>query len=1205
VGSDSGAIDVLLAAAAALNLLGQSQTGVTHQDGIQPILNNDGHVHGCDPPLLIASAFPSVPTSTPSFLSVMARVLNVAEKPSVASAIASILGEGRAKKSQGQSPFNPIFEFPCHLPGVGRVTMVVTSVAGHLLENEFEGKYKGWSNVDPSALFFDAPVTRLVPTKFDKLVRQLEHLSRQCSYLILWLDCDREGESIGFEVKDVCSRVNQRMQVRRAHFSAITPHDIRRALTTLSDPNPHLNAAVELRQEIDLRIGSAFTRLQTLRLQRHFPGSDQFKLVSYGPCQFPTLGFVVNRYRKRQAFRQEKFWKIEIEHKKDDTVARFEWSQHRLFDQLECSIIFEDVVEAGECVITEVTNRETRKSRPVPLSTVEMQKALSRPPYRLSSHRSMDVAEKLYQAGYISYPRTETDSFKEGSNLQELIKIQTGDARWGDYAQRLLDGAFQYPRNGGHDDGAHPPIHPTQLPHGLDREQSQVYEFIARHFLACCSQDALGHQTVAHARIANEQFTARGLMITARNYLDVYIYDRWQDKTMPHYQPQQRFVPTEIMMTEGKTVPPPLLSESDLIALMDKNGIGTDATIAQHIKTIQDRGYAVCSNHVFTPTELGLGLVEGYDELKLQMSDPTLRAHMEREMSLVSQGLKNKDVVLREILVEMKRVYDEVERNIATLEQHVIARFTPEQRAAHQSAIQASATLLADAFSRCGQCGNMCELQESQGSGQPYPTRFLHCAVCQFNLKVPSHTLHPHSHTCPICNFQVLTVNNEQRNTTYNLCPYCFNHPPAQYSDIEDGGGSFGGFRCFSCKHPDCALSNKTRGNLSSDPVRVCPCGGMMTLKQFPNGAYYLGCTNYPQCTTKIMVTCKDAQVAPRQCSTCVSTSGFRARFLTLTFSSGQAPPHIDNPFTACVGGCDEDMNTFIDLRRGAPSTSTRPPPAAPSNSFSNRRASASSSSSTSSLPPPSVSPLPSSTRPHFYRDPVSRAIPAGFVNADTVPSTGMNFDPGPQRKRKTSSSASSSSTSASGKKSRAVSTKSKSGARGNRTGTARGRSSSASAAATVRRMNDMADAQESAQFSDFTSSYRAQQQQLARGGSSSWGGGLSSSPSPSPPSLFHSRSTTSANSNALPNWHWRANAPSPSSASASSSSSSAPTCFRCNQPGHYANACPQSTSAPNGRHAVSGRSRTGASSTSAVPDRDTCFRCGQRGHWTSNCPNK
>lgn len=131
--------------------------------------------------------------------------------------------------------------------------------------------------------------------------------------LIIWTDCDREGENIGFEVIDVCLNLNPRLRVYRAKFSEITPTAITRAINTLVQPDKRLSDAVDVRAELDLRIGAAFTRFQTLRLTKRFPGVLNDRLVSYGSCQFPTLGFVVERYKSIQNFVPEDFWKIEGE----------------------------------------------------------------------------------------------------------------------------------------------------------------------------------------------------------------------------------------------------------------------------------------------------------------------------------------------------------------------------------------------------------------------------------------------------------------------------------------------------------------------------------------------------------------------------------------------------------------------------------------------------------------------------------------------------------------------------------------------------------------------------------------------------------------------------------------------------------------------------------------------------------------------------
>lgn len=130
--------------------------------------------------------------------------------------------------------------------------------------------------------------------------------------LILWLDCDREGEAIAYDVIDVCKSVNRHLHVQRAHFSALTSQDIERAIQNLTEPNRYLAEAVRTRQEIDLRIGASFTRLQTLNFREILLGSntENYNVVSYGPCQFPTLGFIVDRYKKIKEFVPEKFWSI-------------------------------------------------------------------------------------------------------------------------------------------------------------------------------------------------------------------------------------------------------------------------------------------------------------------------------------------------------------------------------------------------------------------------------------------------------------------------------------------------------------------------------------------------------------------------------------------------------------------------------------------------------------------------------------------------------------------------------------------------------------------------------------------------------------------------------------------------------------------------------------------------------------------------------
>lgn len=192
----------------------------------------------------------------------------------------------------------------------------VTSVLGHVLGLKYPASCSDWRTTDYELLYTVG--LEKVPIETSKqVVKNLTKLSRDVDDLVLWLDCDREGEAIAFDVMEVCakSRGRSNLNCLRAHFSALTNAEITGAMRNLARPNRNLSDAVKLRQEIDLRIGASFTRFQTLLLRAHVQGQTQNNgktVISYGPCQFPTLGFIVERYQAIQSFVPEEFWYIKL-----------------------------------------------------------------------------------------------------------------------------------------------------------------------------------------------------------------------------------------------------------------------------------------------------------------------------------------------------------------------------------------------------------------------------------------------------------------------------------------------------------------------------------------------------------------------------------------------------------------------------------------------------------------------------------------------------------------------------------------------------------------------------------------------------------------------------------------------------------------------------------------------------------------------------
>lgn len=439
------------------------------------------------------------------------------------------------------------------------------------------------------------------------------------------------------------------------------------------------------------------------------------------------MGFVVDRYFRVKNFVPEPFWSIQVTHTRDGKKAAFSWARNRLFDRMTATILYERCLAAKTAKVTKVQEKPTRKWKPLPLTTVELQKAAARL-LRITGQDAMKAAEDLYNKGFISYPRTETDRFAKDFNLRALVQKQTPSQEWGAYAQSLVDGGFSQPRQGRHDDQAHPPIHPITFasPTVLPGDQRRLYEYVVRRFLACCSEDAKGMTTNIELLYGEETFHARGLIVLERNYLDVFPYEKWNDSAeLPAFREGEVFRPTEAMMTEGKTSPPGYLTEADLIALMDINGIGTDATMAEHISKIQDREYVALTDQVgqgargggdyddseaeaappaarggrggrggrgrgrgarggatgrggaagrgrlkvFIPTKLGVALIVGFDRMEFETSlgKPFLRKEMEVQMKAICEGRSTKAEVLRQNLAQYREVFLQTQDMLGTL----------------------------------------------------------------------------------------------------------------------------------------------------------------------------------------------------------------------------------------------------------------------------------------------------------------------------------------------------------------------------------------------------------------------------------------------------------------------------------------------------------------------------------------------------------
>ena len=170
-------------------------------------------------------------------------------------------------------------------------------------------------------------------------------------FLVLWLDNDREGENICFEVIDICERVMNQIpkgfdrNIYRARFSSLVKQDLRDAFYNIhEEPNYNESLSVDARQIIDLKIGVVFSRFQTIYFTKKYQHLSD-KMISFGPCQTPTLGFCVRRSDDILKFEPKPYYKINVDVAKDgeDQLFTLEWDQEKTFNQVKIFFLIKKI----------------------------------------------------------------------------------------------------------------------------------------------------------------------------------------------------------------------------------------------------------------------------------------------------------------------------------------------------------------------------------------------------------------------------------------------------------------------------------------------------------------------------------------------------------------------------------------------------------------------------------------------------------------------------------------------------------------------------------------------------------------------------------------------------------------------------------------------------------------------------------------------
>ncbi|CAO0801488.1 unnamed protein product [Mucor circinelloides] len=746
------------------------------------------------------------------------KVLMVAEKPSLADSLSRLLAPGGQYSTHKNT--TPVHEWK----GTFRnepAEFHFTSVTGHVYGLDFTKEYNSW-DIDPLKLF-EAKTVKSESNPKMRLGHHLQSAAKGMDYLVLWLDCDREGENICFEVIENCLPYMKHPQhggkmknVLRAKFSAITKEDVRRAMNNLGVPNENEARAVDARQELDLKVGVAFTRFQTRFFQGKYGDLDS-TVISYGPCQTPTLSFCVERHDRIQGFQPEPFWSVAATITKSDVPIKLSWLRERVFDR-QIGTMFVNMVtdtKSAGAKVLRINVQKKSKSRPHALNTVEMLKHCSSG-LGISPSECMSIAERLYTQGYISYPRTETSKYPENFDLNGVLREQSDHPEWGHFCKDLLTNGYERP-SGGTDSGDHPPITPTSLAREgeLGGDSWRLYDFIVRTFIGSISPGLKYTTTNVIFGIGNEEFECKGTKVTSPGFSSVMHWITKADEYIPDFKQGEVLPIASVNLTEGKTSPPDYLTEAELIGLMEHNGIGTDASIPTHINNICQRNYVQVSGagRRLIPTNLGIVLIHGYQKIDPELSLPTMRSDVEQQLNLIASGKAAHGDVLEYFLKMFAKKFAYFTKQIEAMDELFEATFSP---------LAATGRPL----SKCGKCKRYMKYISLK------PNR-LHCATCDetYSLPLNGHIKLYKELRCPLDDFELVLYSTGSKGTGYPICPCCYNNPP--FENFKKG------MACNHCPHPTCPHSMVTNA--------VCPCPENESETDPCKGSLILDATSAPR----------------------------------------------------------------------------------------------------------------------------------------------------------------------------------------------------------------------------------------------------------------------------------------------------------------------------------------------------------------------
>ncbi len=458
----------------------------------------------------------------------------------------------------------------------------------------------------------------------EKVIAGLQKSAKEASEVLLASDPDREGEAIAWHVAELLKGSNANL--KRVTFNEITETAVKEAIAHPRDLDINLKEAQEARRVLDRLVGYDLSGLIWKKVRYG---------LSAGRVQSPALRIVMEREREIRAFIPETYFNLEAKTTVRKQALTFLCSTS--LSQEEEAKRIKVVGEKNHWSITDIKETEVKRSPKPPFTTSTLQQSAST---RLgfSPSRTMGAAQKLYEAGHITYMRTDS------TNLSTVAVKQITALLHADFGKEYVS-PRQYKTKSKSAQEAHEAIRPTNFAKrslGGTADQKALYELIWERCVASQMADAVVKRTKLITNTDPKHqipdFALNGSRVIFPGWLRVDVRARGEDVEVPILTIGEEVSLKEIIIEEKQTEAPNRYTEAGLIKELEKRGIGRPSTYASIMKTITDRGYVVKEGRTLIPTDTGDVVSTFLEQHFAEYISDTFTSEMEDELDEIAEG---------------------------------------------------------------------------------------------------------------------------------------------------------------------------------------------------------------------------------------------------------------------------------------------------------------------------------------------------------------------------------------------------------------------------------------------------------------------------------------------------------------------------------------------------------------------------------------